>query len=196
MAGEVTANTMRVVIQAVREVSGRQFEPLLRASGMTRFLHELPPDDFSPAADGEELVRLFQTVYAMLGESCARLFHRNCGVRFAEGTLQNQWGHDTLAHAPQIPAPERLGWFVHELADMAGRAYSRQIVAEDSTAWYMTAEVCHTCLGITGAAAPLCASAEEMYRILGDRMVGRHIRVIEVECAAMGASHCKFAFYK
>ncbi len=196
MAGEVNATTMRVVIQSVKEVSGRQFEPLLHAAGMARFITHLPPDDLSPAADGEELVRLFHVVYGMLGESCARLFHRNCGVRFAEGTMQSQWGHDTLALAQSIPLADRPAWFVQELAKMAGLSYSRQIISEDDKAWYLSAEVCHTCLGLTGVSAPLCASAETMYALIGDQLAGRHVRVVEVECAAMGASRCKFAIYK
>ena len=196
MAGEVNATTMRVVIQSVKDVSGRQFEPLLHAAGMARFINALPPDDLSPAADGEELVRLFHVVYGMLGESCTRLFHRNCGVRFAEGTMEAPWGREMRARAPSIPLAERPAWFVHELAEMAGRSYSRQIVSEDDKAWYLSAEVCHTCLGLTGVSAPLCASAETMYALIGDQLAGRHVRVAEVECAAMGAAHCKFAIYK
>jgi len=196
MAGEVNATTMRVVIQSVKEVSGRQFEPLLHAAGMARFITHLPPDDLRPAADGEELVRLFHVVYGMLGESCTRLFHRNCGVRFAEGTIQGTWGRTMLALAPTIPVAERSAWFVHKLAEMAERSYSRQTVSEDDQAWYLSAEICHVCLGLTGIHAPLCASAEVMYALLGDQLAGRHVRVVEVECAAMGAPHCKYAIYK
>ena len=196
MAGEVTSNTMRVVIQSVQQTSGPQFGLLLRAAGLERFVATLPAADMQFCATGEELVRLFHTVYEMLGEDCTRLFHRNCGVLFAEGTLAGRWGQDMLQRAPQIPAGARLAWFARELAEMAGRAYSPQILTEDATAWYLASEVCYTCLGIHNVSAPLCAAATMMYKGLADKLVGRRVRVAEVTCAAMGAPHCKFALYK
>lgn len=196
MAGEVNSTTMRVVLHAVEEVSGRQFGPLLQTAGLGRFLTTLPPDDLTPAADGAELVQLFQTVYGMLGESCTRLFHRNCGVRFAAGIVASLWAPDVRRRRPAGEPAAQLGWFVQELAALAALSYSRLGIHEDGQAWYLTTEVCHTCLGIADAHAPLCASAETMYSLLGTDILGRPVRVVEVACAAMGAAHCIFALYK
>jgi predicted hydrocarbon binding protein len=35
-----------------------------------------------------------------------------------------------------------------------------------------------------------------MFAALAHALVGRRVRVVEVECAAMGAAHCKYALYK
>ena len=54
--GMITANVMRVFIQALQKTSGRNFEPLLTAAGLTRYAHALPPSDWSPAATADAVV--------------------------------------------------------------------------------------------------------------------------------------------
>jgi predicted hydrocarbon binding protein len=39
-------------------------------------------------------------------------------------------------------------------------------------------------------------SAEALYAGVAERLTGQPMRVAEVACAAQGAPHCMFAFYK
>jgi predicted hydrocarbon binding protein len=71
----------------------------------------------------------------------------------------------------------------------------RQTVSEDAEAYYLTPERCLVCAHVHDAHAPLCNDAEALYSSLAKNLVGR-VRIAEVECAAMGDPHCKFAFYK
>ena len=119
--GPITANVMRVFLQALQKTSGRQFEPLLTAAGLARFAHTLPPTDWSPAATAAELVRLNGTVYAMLGEHLTRLFHRNCGEAIVPGVLASQWGPEARAAVAGLPPDQQLAWLVSAAAKMAER---------------------------------------------------------------------------
>jgi hypothetical protein len=196
MTGDINGTTMRVVLESLKSVSGPQYEMLLQRAGLDRFLKELPAADGKTAATGEELVRLFTVVYTMLGEVCTRLFHRNCGVAFAEGIMRSGWGAKMQAKAATIPADQKLPWVVRELIALAEHSYSPQIVSEDNAAWYLASATCYVCLGLQGVKAPICTSTETMYKELAKKLLGRTVRVVEVECAALGAPHCKFAVYK
>jgi predicted hydrocarbon binding protein len=192
----VTGNVMRVVIEALQQVAGRNCVSLLTAAGLSRYNHRLPPDDWQPAASGEELVRLYLTIYEMLGEPITRLFHRNCGEVYVRSLAQSKWTQELSDRGRAVPAEERLEWFVREMAQMAARGWSPQTISEDATAWYLTAEFCPICVGLHGVSAPICAQAPTMFSGLAKDLIGRRVRVVEVECVAMGAAHCKVAFYK
>lgn len=195
-AGTITANVMRVFIQALQKTSGRNFEALLTAAGLDRYIHALPPDDWSPAATGEELVRLNLTVYSMLGEQLTRLFHRNCGEAIIPGVLASAWGEQARTAVAGLPPDQHLAWLVGAAAKMAERGWGHHTVTEDATAWYLTAEFCPTCVRITGVSAPICAQSPTLFAGLAKEVLGRRVRVAEVECVALGHPHCKYAFYK
>jgi bacteriochlorophyll 4-vinyl reductase len=192
----ITANVMHVFIQALQKTSGRQFESLLTAAGLERYAHTLPPADWSPAATADELVRLNRTVYAMLGEQLTRLFHRNCGEAIVPGVLASAWGAQARTVLPTLPPDQRLAWFVRAAASMAERGWGHHTLTEDAIAWYLTAAFCPTCVGITGVSAPLCAQSPALFAGLAREVLGRRVRVVEVECVALGHSACKYAFYK
>lgn len=195
-ASPITANVMRVFIQALQKTSGRNFEPLLTAAGLSRFIHALPPDDWSPAATADELVRLNLTVYAMLGEHLTRLFHRNCGEAIVPGVLASPWGEQNRAALGALPPDQQLAGFVRAAGAMAERGWGHHAISEDATAWYLIPEHCATCVGIQGVSAPICAQSSALFAGLAKEVLGRRIRVVEVECVALGHSHCKYAFYK
>ncbi len=194
--GMITANVMRVFIQALQKTSGRNFEPLLTAAGLNRYAHALPPEDWSPAATAEELVRLNRTVYTMLGEPLTRLFHRNCGEAIIPGVLASAWGEQARAALAALPSDQKLAWLVGAAARMAERGWGHHTISEDATAWYLTAQLCPTCVGIQGVSAPICAQTPTLFAGLAKELLGRRVRVVEVECVALGHPHCKYAFYK
>jgi hypothetical protein len=187
---------MRIVLQSMREISGRQYATLLKKADLEQFLNTLPPDDQNPAAGSADLERLYLTVYDVLGETLARLFHRNMGPSLAGAVLDSPWGHTLQAKAAQLPPEARLEWFVREMARATSESWAPQTVSEDAVAWYIHSNHCRVCRGIHNARAPYCAGADAMYRLVGERLLGRRVRASEVACAAMGAPHCIHAIYK
>ena len=196
MTGQIPARTMRLTLQTMKENSGSQYGHLLAAAGLARYSDMLPPDDWTPSATSAELAELYHTVYTMLGESLTRLFLRNYGQGLARAVLEQKWGQAMLAQAPNIPASQRVHWFVDKWLAHTGQHWTLMTVAQDSVAWYLTPEFCQYCARISGVSAPLCAATEVMLRTVAEKIVGWRVRVVEIECAAMGAPHCKYAIYK
>ena len=196
MMGQIPARTMRLTLQTMKENSGSQYGHLLAAAGLARYSEMLPPDDWTPSATVDELAELYHTVYNMLGESLTRLFLRNYGQGLARTLLDQEWGQAMLAQAPAIPATQRVHWFVDKWLAHTGQHWTLMTVVQDEAAWYLTPELCHYCAGITGVSAPLCAATEVMLRTVAEKIVGWRVRVVEIECAAMGSRHCKYAIYK
>jgi predicted hydrocarbon binding protein len=187
---------MRLVLQSMQDISGRQYPLLLRQANLTRFLEVMPPDSLQPVAAGDELERLYLTLYQVLGETLARLFHRNMGPSLAAAVLDSPWGRGLQAQALKIPVENRLEWFVREMVTAANQTWSNQTLTEDAVAWYIESSDCRVCRGIHHARAPYCVGADVTYRLVGERVLGWRVRTTEVACAAMGAPHCKHAIYK
>ena len=69
-------------------------------------------------------------------------------------------------------------------------------VSEDAEACYIALVYCVACQGIQGAQAPICAAGDVLFRTMAEYVTGLRVRVVEIECAALGAPHCKHALYK
>jgi len=82
------------------------------------------------------------------------------------------------------------------MLQMTTRSWTPTTLTADEQAYYFTFERCPLCAGIHDAQAPLCSSAEAMYGYLAQQLIQRRVRLVEVECAATGAPHCKVALYK
>jgi hypothetical protein len=195
-ANYITANVLRGLLLGLDQIAGSQRATLLINAGLAQYAHTLPPADDSPTIQGYELVRLYQMIYHMLGGSLTRLFHHNSGVAYVEGVLQSAWGQHMLAEGLTIPPAEKLEWFVREFAAFAGRGWMPHAVSEDASAWYLTPAFCPICTGLAGVSAPLCAQTPALLSGLSKPLIGRQVRVREVECRAQGAAHCVFACYK
>jgi hypothetical protein len=192
----VPANTLRMVFQSLASVGGPQYQRVLHDAGLMRFTDTLPPDTFEPLATGEELAGLYAAAYARLGEPLTRLFLRHYGRLLPDRLLNTEWGRQVVIQADQVPFERRLEWFLRELARITAQQRTRLIISEDEWAWYIALERCLICSGIRGVHAPICANGEVNYKGMAERVVGRRMRVIEVECVAMGGPRCKYAFLK
>jgi hypothetical protein len=192
----IASSLLRATLQAAKRASGAQYTTILAHAGMQRYAEALPPPDDSPAMTAEEYSRLPAAVYTMLGEPLTRLFLRNLATLGAERMMHGHQLPGWAAAAQAVPPEQRVAWFVRWVEAMNGKMWSPSTVTEDDSAWYITMEICATCLSIHGASAPLCSNSAQLYQSLSEPIIGRKVRVAEVECAAMGAPHCKFAFYK
>ncbi|HMA32898.1 MAG TPA: 4-vinyl reductase [Chloroflexia bacterium] len=192
----LSGHLVGVILEGVREISGTQYPKLLAQAGLTRFRDHLPPLDQQPAASAAEMGHFFGHVYTLLGEPITRLFLRNCGRAFVEAQMKVPAMQQMYALAQHQPPDKRLEWLVFATAEMSGKIGAPRRVSEDSTAWYHTLDFCYQCLEIRGVQAPICAMTESIGRRMGEQLLGHTIRVAEVECVAMGATHCKIAIYK
>jgi len=187
---------MRAMLLALQKVAGRNYEALLTAAGLTRYLTVLPPADGRPAATEQEVARLNAAVYQMLGEALARLFNRNLGEAYAAGIMQNPAHQEMRARILAAPPDQQLALFVRETRNLVERAWSGLRLSEDGQAWYFAVEYCVVCNGVHNAEAPICSQMPALFSGLAKAMLGRRICVAELECRAMGAPACIFAVYK
>ncbi len=196
MAAEIPSGTMRAVLLTVQDISGTQYKTLLERAGLTRYLTTLPPDTGQPGGTSDELVRLFALTYTMMGEPLTRLFMRNFGTSAVKPMLASEWAQDERAALAKLPPDQRLSRFVHDWIPLLSLTWAPMLVTEDDTACYVVLVFCVACQGIKGAQAPICAAGDVLFRSMAEYVTGLRIRVAEVECAALGAPHCKHALYK
>jgi divinyl protochlorophyllide a 8-vinyl-reductase len=195
-AAPISGSSMRGMLVALQKVAGRNYETLLTAAGLARYLTALPAADQSPAATGQEVAQLNTAVYQILGEALTRLFHRNLGETYAAGIVQNP-AHQTMrARIQAAPREQQLALFVQETSRLIERGWPGVRHSEDSTAWYWTIDQCVVCAGVQHAMAPICGQLPALVSGLGKALLGRRPRVAEVECRALGAPACRFAIYK
>jgi hypothetical protein len=192
----VPGSSMRAMLLALQKVAGRNYQALLTTAGLTRYLVELPPADARPAATEQEVARLYAAVYQILGEALTRLFNRNLGEAYAAGIIQNPTHQDMRARILAAPPEQQLALFVRETRSLIERAWPGLRLSEDSTAWYFAVAYCVVCNGVHNAEAPICGQLPALLSGLAKPLVGRRIRVAEVECRAMGGTACVFAVYK
>ncbi|HUS14139.1 MAG TPA: 4-vinyl reductase [Chloroflexia bacterium] len=113
-----------------------------------------------------------------------------------EGSMRSPQLAELGGLLAELPEEKRLGVFVQHFGPVVARTWSPVQITEDAEAWYITVETCATCLGLREVSAPICASAQVLYQGLATKILGRRVRVSEVECAAQGAAACRFALYK
>jgi predicted hydrocarbon binding protein len=189
----ISALTVNAVLNTVREISGPQYDRLLDRAGWGRFRTGIPSGTADLIATREELEGLFTNVYTLLGEELMRLFLRNYGGRLAAHIQSRQ----ALQLAAVTISPEQqVAWFVQEIAQISTRNWTPATISEDFQAYYLTFDRCPLCAGIHGARAPICATMEALYGQLAQQVLHHRLRVVEVECVATGAGHCKIAIYK
>ncbi len=192
----IANSLLRAHLQTVKRISGTTYPLLLQQAGLERYLTQLPPLDEEPACSAEEYSRLPAAVLAMLGEPLTRRFLRNAGAALVERALRNPAMAAMAAHLSALPAETRLGWFVPQIARMADHTWATTVTAEDAAAYYLITYDCPTCRRLYDLSAPMCGTSSAFYSGIAAALLGRPVRVVEVECRATGSTVCRFAFYK
>jgi hypothetical protein len=196
MAVPIPGSTMRAVLLTVQDISGSQYKALLERANLAHYVTNMPADDMRPGGTSEDLIRLFATTYTMMGESLTRLFMRNFGTRAVKGMMEGEWVQQERTVLAALPPDQRLSRFVRDWAPIMSQTWAPVILSEDAEAHYMALAFCVACQGIRGAHAPICAAGDVIFRTMAEYATGLRVRVVEVECAALGAPHCKHALYK
>lgn len=197
MPQDLPALLVRAIVQSLAEISGSQYESLLRQIGWERFREALPaPDPRLPTAPGADFSQLVALIYAMLGENGTRLFLRNLGTRFAGYWAASPPYIALQEVAVTVPAAQKLPMFMRSLMEMIRLVWAPCDLEEDATAWYLLTHQCWTCQNLPAVQAPICLAPAANFALAAQGIVGHRVRVEEITCRAMGAPDCKFAFYK
>ena len=134
MAHYVANSVTRTTLQAIKTVSGRNYERIVQQAGLARYLDRLPPADDNPGCTAEEYSGIPAAVYAMLDEALTRLFLRNTGTAAAERIMRDPRVQALYPAGSAVPAEQKLDWFVHVWAPLVERTWSRTVLSEDATA--------------------------------------------------------------
>ena len=196
MGQDIFAFELLITLLALQQAAGAHYGDLLQQAGLARYLAAPPPAAETPGCTAAEYSLLIGAAYTRLGEPYTRRILRQVGTELVDWGLHGPSMQRLMQEGGQL-APERsLIWLVHVLARLMEQYWARPILREDAQAHYIALESCTTCTQITGAAAPICMNSEALYAGMAARLTGRPVQVAEVACAAQGAPHCTFAFYK
>ena len=192
----VPAVVLKMILEGIRDVAGKQFPKVLTEAGLTQYEDKLPPEDQSPTVTEPELSGLYGATYRVIGESLTRVFLQRYGQKLPDAMLAGPAGQLMLKMMEGVPADKRLGTAVQVIADTGTRLWTPMRWSEDDEAYYLEIEHCAICANMHGARSPMCASSEFFYGALARALTGFRITALEVECAAMGAKECKYRIRK
>lgn len=193
---DLAAQTSRLVLETLQQVSGPQYAKLLQQAGLERFLASGPLMQTPTPLTVTEIQQLLQTVWSQLGEDLFRLYEQNMGKGMARGFVQGPVGAQLRAGAQTLPPDQRLAWAVRTFYGQMVASRSHSTLQEHPDAWHLRFEPCLACLGITGAQAPICASVAIVTQQLLAHAVESRVKVTEIACHAQGAATCVFAITK
>jgi len=192
----VPAVAFRLILAGIQDVAGSQFSKVLTQAELQRYLDAPPPEDQSPTVTEQELSRLYGTTYRVIGESLTRMFLTNYGRKLPTALLNSPPGLEMQKAAAAAPAAKKLETAVHLIADTGTKLWVPMKVLEDQEAYYLEIGHCAICAEMKGARSPICANSEVVYTEMARALSGKRVMAIEVECAAMGAPHCKYRIRK
>jgi hypothetical protein len=92
----------RAMLLALQKVAGRNYEALLTAAGLTRYLTALPAADQSPAATGQEVAQLYPQRLRQ-GMAVTDLLHLSVVLQDElESLVEQQAAADSIPTAPAL----------------------------------------------------------------------------------------------
>ena len=189
----IAGQTLRPILETMREVEKERMPTILRAAGMERYDLLLPPASSIAESSAGELSRLYASLYAQLGESLTRSFLSTYGRAITERAKEDPGMMALRGDAQDVPAgPERLAWSVRTVARLIGESWSPMTVAEDPDEFRISLDHCLICARLPSARAPLCSSLEVLLTGLIRELSGTRATALEYECHATGAERCSY----
>ena len=196
MGHDVSAIELRITLLALEQAAGGHYAVLLQQAGLTQYLAAPPPAADTPGCTAAQYSLLIGAAYVLLGEPYTRRMLRQVGTELVDWALRGPSMQRLMHEGGQLAPERRLVWLVRLQARFIERYWARPILSEDAQAHYIALDLCTTCAQIINATAPICMNVEALYAGLAERLTGQPVQVAEVACAAQGAPHCTFAFYK
>lgn len=192
----VIVNTLvRQALIAAQEVMGENgLNTVLRTSGLERYIGNFPPNDLEPAIQTSDYARLNEAIESFYGRG-GRGMLRRIGQASFQYAVREQAALLGIAGVALkvLPVRQRIKFILNALVDALKKS-NPQVEAwveesGDSFAYYdATCAICHG----RKSTEPIC------YLYLGSIgeavrwAAGRAYQIIETQCTAMGAPHCRF----
>lgn len=192
----VPAVALRLILSGIQEVAGSQFSRVLTEAELQEYGTKAPPEDQTPTISEGQLSRLYGSTHRVIGESLTRVFLTNYGRKLPAALLAGPLGQEMLRKVAQAPEEKKLEAAVREIAETGTKLWVPIRFLEDAEAYYLEIQSCVICAEMKGAQSPICANSEVVYTELARTLSGKRVTAIEVECAAVGAKHCKYRIRK
>lgn len=173
------------------------FRAVMTAAGLDDLIGNLPPQDESVSFPVRKIGRFWQSIYLLYGTRGLHALSRRAGQEIQTGTREN-----ILRQAAQVAlqAPglieSKMRWGFEYLARIYNENSGQEISVEempDFFVWRVAA--CPTCWG-WHADEPVCWNWVGLLEGELEWGLGKHFRVVETECRAMGDQACAFRIYK
>jgi predicted hydrocarbon binding protein len=188
---EISGYMTMLALTSLQQVTTKQYDQILKAAGMERFINNMPPPTLDLVSSSAEWAQLQHHIYKMLGENLYRLFGRNLGTKMGEGIIQTPWAAETKARLQQIPPATRMDTLLTDYIKWAngqGIAYKRTAVPDGYGV--ILPQPCTLCQGITGAGGPICSVYPIAIRIIASHLYGQRVQAVEYQCQAVGDPIC------
>lgn len=184
----------RLVLTSAEEIVGEKgMAALLNMAKIPEYIGNYPSDDMDKGFTFEQVSQLQQAIWDMYGPRGARVF----ATRAGEQTFNDGLAHfGSLARTAQaamgigsleLKIKIGLGFFARWFNDVSDQVVS---VSEDSDNWKWIIHRCPMCWERTSD-RPVCHLAIGVLQgALTWVSGGRHFRLAETECQAMGGENC------
>jgi predicted hydrocarbon binding protein len=184
----------RLVLTSAEEIVGEMgMAALLNMAKIPEYIGNYPPDDMDKGFTFEQVSQLQQAIWDMYGPRGARVF----ATRAGEQTFNDGLAHfGSLARTAQaamgigsleLKIKIGLGFFARWFNDVSDQVVT---VSEDSDNWKWIIHRCPMCWRRTSD-RPVCHLAIGVLQgALTWVSGGRHFRLAETECQAMGGENC------
>jgi predicted hydrocarbon binding protein len=186
----VSGTLTTLALASVREVSGVQYEKILKAAGLSRFITQAPPFTDETVSSLQEWSLLLGNIHSMLGEDLYRLFGRNLGTKLGQGVIATPWAAETAAQIQRLPPAAQMERVMGHLVEY----WARQGVVfqrlPGPNGHRISPDACTACAGISGAHKPICTLYTTTISLVASHLYGHRLRVEEQECRAMGHPGC------
>lgn len=190
----------RSILTSAEEILGPGgVNALLNLAGLKDYIDHYPADNIQKAFPFEHVSKLQQAFYDMYGSRGARVFATRAGEQTFKYSMNK---YDKVQKAAQAAMSvgsaevrHRVGLqFFSKFFNAVSDQHVR--IAEDETCWYWIIETCPMCWERT-AIEPVCHLGVGVLNAASFWATGgRHFRIAETQCIAMGDETCIYTIEK
>jgi predicted hydrocarbon binding protein len=199
---------LHVVFQQVSDLMGeKSLAMLLRQSGLSDYLDNLPPADESPSITVQEYSTLLAKIYEIFGPRGSRAIFIQGGRKGGQELRRLHPTRYNLAGAALklLPENKRIEMIMQKVEEEGTELYGNpHRLWEEDDAFYMEIHDCPYCAEIARHAReggpnvshPVCHIATAVYQEMIEWGTGHSHPVKETACIALGDPACVFRIAK
>lgn len=190
------ANTLvRQALVAIQEVMGENgLTAVLRLADLEQFIHNLPPDDLTPAIKSSEYARLNAAIETFYGRGGPGMLRR-IGKASFQYAVREQSALLGLAGVALklLPPKQRIRFILNGMANALKKANPELDIEVEETddGVIYTAHICSVCYG-RHSQKPICHLYVGSITEAARWATGVAHHVVETHCIAKGDPYCRF----